>query len=158
MKCCICQQEVAREDAPVLTYGGYGHPRVLCDRCDACLTSLTRGREPATVRTAMEELSALRPLMDERDMAATRELTLLVDGAAERLRAIEAGEYDFAAEEAEDGAVEDVPEELLETEEEREAEEQREERERKNDRIFSYVWSVVMVAAIAAIVYILFLR
>ena len=73
MKCCICQQTVEREDAPVLTYGAYGHARVLCDRCDACLTALTRGREPEEIREAMEELSVLRPLMDERDMAATGE-------------------------------------------------------------------------------------
>lgn len=158
MKCCICQQTVEREDAPVLTYGAYGHARVLCDRCDACLTALTRGRESVKIREALEELSTLRPLMDERDMAATGELTRLIDGAAERLYAIEAGDYDFAAEEAEDGEVEDIPEELLETEEEREAEARREERERKNDRVFSYVWGAVMVAAIAAIVYILFFR
>lgn len=158
MNCCICNRPIERDDAPVLTYGLYGNARCLCDGCDACLTALTRGREPADIRAAMDELSERRLGMDERDRATQSVLSTLVDGAARRLEAIEAGTFDFTAEEAEDETYEDVPEELRETEEEQEAERQREEREHATDRVFSYIWAAVMALVLGAMIYFLFFR
>ena len=48
--CCICQKHIEREDAPVLTMGSSGNPRLLCDECDALLESATTGKEISEIK------------------------------------------------------------------------------------------------------------
>ena len=55
-KCAICNAEITREDAPILTMGAYGTPKCLCDGCDADLTVATEGREYGEILSAIERI------------------------------------------------------------------------------------------------------
>ena len=54
--CCICNKNIDREDAPVLSMGGAGIPRYLCEECEALLDAATLSKsyeeagEPICVR------------------------------------------------------------------------------------------------------------
>ena len=64
------------------------------------------------------------------------------------------GAVSFAAEDEDDGyELEDIPEELLETEEDRKKDERDEERARKLDRILNIAFAVSLIAVVAYALY-----
>ena len=151
-KCAICNKEVTRPDAPILTMGAYGAPRCLCDACDAELATATEGREYADILAAIEGIGkrvADSSHMDRESLATVKEL---LDAAGERAERIRRGEYDFAEDEAGEDAYE-IPEDMLEVEEDRELDRQDEERLKKFDRIFNWVAGILIGASAAFFVY-----
>ena len=72
---------------------------------------------------------------------------------AERREKIRAGEYDFSEDEISDAEEEEIPEELLETEEDIENERREAEKNKKPDRITNIICAVLGLAAVGFFIY-----
>ena len=55
-KCCLCSKIIESETADILTMGGYGIPRYLCEECAGDLNTVTRGATSADIHAAMDRL------------------------------------------------------------------------------------------------------
>ena len=152
-KCAICNSAVTRDDAPILTMGAYGTPRCLCDECDKSLAVATEGREYGEVVAAIEKIGERLSASDVTDMQSIATVKELLDSARERAELIKSGEYDFAADADDNEDAYEIPDELLETEEDRELDRADEERNRKFDKIFNLIAGVVIGAAAAFLIY-----
>ena len=147
-KCCICGCPV-EEDAAILTMGAAGNARYLCEECDEFLITATTGKEFDKIEIAMEEIS--KRISNYNPDGVTFDIlshTMLT--ASERAKQIKNGTYDFTLDEVEDDGyeLEDIPEELLETEEDRELDRVDEEKMKKFDKVYN----IIMIVALAAIV------
>ena len=78
----------------------------------------------------------------------------------ERAKLIKEGSYDFALDdqESEEDVLEEIPEELRETEEDRELDRKEAEALKKFDKVTNWLWLGILVGVIGAIVYFFFIR
>ncbi len=151
-KCAICNTPITREDAPILTMGAYGTPKCLCDECDAELAVATEDRDYKEAFAAIERIGrkvADSSVADRESLVTVKEI---LSSASERARRIRLGEYDFSEDGISD-AIEEIPEELLESDEDRELDRADEEKNKRFDRIFNWVAGFVIGAAAAFLIY-----
>ena len=151
MKCCICDGVITRDDAPVLTMGAVGTPKLLCDECAELLDTATLGREVEEIESAMDRLGKKMGESNP-DRATFNIVSGLMAKAAGRGKAIKLGKYDCSMDEqddeSDDGEFDEIPEELLETEEDRALDQKDEENMEK----FNKVYNVILAAAIIGFV------
>ena len=76
--------------------------------------------------------------------------------AAARANLIREGSYDFALDEREEETLEEIPEELLESEEDKALDEAEEEKLKKIDKVLSWVWAALIVGIVAFMAWWLF--
>lgn len=143
-KCCICKKEIEREDAPVLTMGASGTPRLLCDECDGLLETVTCGKEITEIENAMAEVSH-RVSNGNPDNATCDVLEVIMTRASERGAAIRAGRYDFSLDNQEVEGFDEIPEELQETEEDIQKDLEDEEKMKKFDKVYN----IIIISSIA---------
>ncbi len=168
--CSICKKTVDSETAPVLTVGGYGNAKYICEDCAALLDTATTAREFDAVKSAMDSIGekmAKNNIEDELVIATVGELFI---EAKRRAKAIKDGTYDFSLDEApvaaEQGSDEeetpveefDIPEELRETDEDKELDAADEKKSAFFDKIFNWISLALIVGGVAAIVYLVFFR
>ena len=92
---------------------------------------------------------ATASLGDRESLATVKEI---LESAIERAELIKSGEYDFSSDtESEDSY--EIPEELLESEEDRELDRMDEEKNKKFDKIFNWVAGIAIGAAAAFLIY-----
>ncbi len=152
--CCICQRVIENEDAPVLTMGAVGTPKLLCDGCAELLDTATLGREYEEIEAAMDELGK-RMADGNPDRTTFGNMSVLMAHAAGRAKAIKLGAYDFEQDNvsAEDEAPDEIPEELQETEEDRELDRKDEEKLKKFDKVYNWMLIGAGVALVGMIVW-----
>ena len=92
--CSICGKEITREDAPVLTISGYGHPRYLCDECAGEMDVAISSHDPEEIETSIKTLG--EKMNNCNDGYATGAMYEFISVAGERLVKIKEGTYDFA--------------------------------------------------------------
>ncbi len=168
--CSICKKTVDSETAPVLTVGGYGNAKYICEDCAALLDTATTAREFDAVKSAMDSIGekmAKNNIEDELVIATVGELFI---EAKRRAQAIKDGTYDFSLDEApvaaeqgsdeEEAPIEefDIPEELRETDEDKELDAADEKKSAFFDKIFNWISLALIVGGVAAIVYLVFFR
>lgn len=177
--CCICNKIVDSDTAPILTVGGYGNAKYLCEECATDLDTATSARDFDTIKSAMDSIGekmGKNNIDDELVIATVGELFI---GAKERAKAIEAGEYDFSAEDADEATATapteeseeteaeesgeeseefDIPEELRETEEDKALDAKDKKSNAFYDKIFNWISIGIIVAALAAVAYLVFFR
>lgn len=149
-KCCICQRIIENEDAPLLTMGAVGTPKLLCDSCARLLDTATMDREYDKIEAAMDEIGK-RMADGNPDRVTFANVSQIMAQAAARGKLIKNGEYDFALDEQmEDGEEipDEIPEELQETEEDRELDLKEEEKLKKFDKVYN----IILIIAGAALV------
>ena len=144
--CCICQAEIENENPSILTMGGYGNPRYVCEDCDAEIERMLYSREPAEAQHAMKKLGAHMARIGCEDNAVIATMQEMMNRAGARSVAISKGLYDFAK---------DFPEQ---TEEDRALDEKDAEAEKKLDKILNRAWVGVLAAFGAAFIYLLIRR
>lgn len=137
-QCAICDRIIEKEDAPILTVGGYGVPRYLCDGCAADIDTATLSHEPSECADAIAKISDRLASFDP-DSVTYKNVCAILDSAKERAKLISEGEYDFSLDESDD-ELDDVPEELRETEEDRALDAKDEEKEEKVNKFFNWVY------------------
>ncbi len=144
--CCLCNNQ-ASEDGAILTISGFGNPRILCAECENDMDKLKLGKDVSEIEAAMDRIATKLTLADSGDLSvinATNEVLLL---ANERLEKIKSGEYDFSLDESEEEEYE-IPEDMLESEEDKELDRQDEEKNKKLDFVINIVFGVVVAAII----------
>ena len=144
--CCVCGRTVEREDAPVLCMGGSGYPRILCEVCEGHLDNAMAGRDYESIKesitTLSESLAATEP-----DRVTYNFATELLAKATVRAKKINAGIYDFSEDEIlDEEGFDEIPEELLETEEDKELDREDEEKMKKFDKVYNIILGIVIAA------------
>ena len=144
--CCICEKSVEREDAPILAMGGAGYARVLCDECDRELQVATRGHDVEEIKAAINSLST-KMANGEPDTVTYRMMSEILITATQRAMEIKDGTYDFARDDEEDNeGFDEIPEELLESDEDIELDKKDEEKAKKFDKVYSIILTISLIA------------
>lgn len=152
-QCAICDRHVEAEDAPILTMGAYGNPKYLCDECAEDLDIATLGKEYDEILAAMDRIGKRMSDFDP-DGVTYKNVSAIMERAAERAKQIKAGTYDFALDEAEDEeSFDEIPEELLETEEDKELDKRDEEKQKRFDAVFNWISFGAIIGALGFLVY-----
>jgi hypothetical protein len=151
MNCAICLSNVDSESADILTMGAYGTPRFICTECADDLSVATDSHDFKKIEEAMDRLSAKLSRSNVDDHRTIEALTEIFDDSAKRAAAIKNGTYDFSMDGVaeNDNILEDIPEELLETEEDRLLDEKEAKSMKKFDSIMNWVSMGAVIAAIA---------
>ena len=152
--CTVCNKMIEGDDAPVLVMGAYGNPKLLCPECSADLDEATLGEDIDKIGAAMDRLGSKMSASDP-DKQTFDTLKQILESAAERAKAIERGEYDFSLDAQEDDSesFDEIPEELLETEEDRALDEQDAKRQEIFDKWFNWVSLGAVIGAVAFVVW-----
>ena len=146
--CSNCLSRIITDDAPVLTMGAYGTPKLLCPECAALLETVTEGREYDEITSAMQALTERMSKANVDDRFTVATVTEILSESAERAQKIKEGTYDFALDEVEsDEGFDEIPEELQETEEDRLLDEKDAEANAKFDEFMNKSWIVVGIVA-----------
>ena len=144
--CCICERNVEREDAPILAMGGAGYARVLCEECDRELQVAPRGHDVDEIKAAINSLST-KMANSEPDAVTYRMMNEILVTATQRAMEIKDGTYDFARDDEEDNeGFDEIPEELLESEEDIELDKKDEEKAKKFDKVYSIILTISLIA------------
>lgn len=161
MRCCsICKAPVEGDAPSVLTMGGYGNPRFVCEDCDKEIEKMLLSKEPSEVQAAMQTLAGHLERIGCEDNAVIATMEQMMARANERAVAIKEGRYDFSLDEpdAEEEELVEIPEELRETEEDRALDEQEEKVAEKWDKVMNWVWYVFIALFGAAFIYLIVSR
>lgn len=152
MSCAICRCEIDNETAPIIAMGGFGQPRYICDGCAKRIDVMNESLDSEEIRAAMSYLAETMSNNASDDMVAHNAVKVMLIEAGDRLKKIEDGSY--IEEEASDGELLEIPEELVETEEDIELDRQDKIKLEKFDKVFNWI-SIGLISAvvIAAIIY-----
>ena len=150
--CSLCSN-LTDEGSAILVMGGYGHPRLICEECEKEIDQLSLGRDYEKIREAMNTIGKKLTVKEPEDLVLETVNGILKD-AADRAEKINKGEYDFSLDEnVEETGEDDIPEELLETEEDKALDERDEKRQKKFDKIFNIVALAVFAGVIGYLAY-----
>ena len=155
--CALCGRIPECEEPAILAIGKYGHPRHLCEDCEAELDTATLGREYEEVVDAIDSLGKKATSFGKDDPITIATMRSILMKAAKRAAAMKNGEYDFDVDDdspvTEDGEEEiegfdEIPEELLETEEDAALDRRDAEIGKKLDKVLNWVWVIVLVGMV----------
>ena len=157
--CSVCLSAVEREDAPILAISGSGVPRCLCDSCAENLEVASYGKDYDEITESIAVLASNLSDKNIDDPVTLGTMGGLLKRAAARATMIKDGTYDFSLDELdEEDSLEEIPEELLESEEDKQLDEEENERAEKLDKVLNWIWAGVMVAAVAFFAWWFFFR
>ena len=152
-KCCMCDVNIEREDAPVLSMGAAGNPRLLCERCAGLLDTATLGTDFDTIKDAVEQIGTIMADHDP-DGVTFNIVSDLMKSASERAKAIRDGSYDFSLDEQDtDQGFDEIPEDLRESEEDIAKDKEDEEKLKQFDKFYNYVLIGAGIAAVAFVIW-----
>nr|MBQ8890386.1 hypothetical protein [Clostridia bacterium] len=153
--CSICLSPITNEEAPVLTMGAYGTPKLLCDECAAEIENMTRGTDYDSIVASMDEISHRMSESNVDDRVTMTAVTEMLVDSAKRAQAIREGTYDFSLDELEEEDYE-IPEDMKETEEDRLLDEKERESNQRLDKFMNWVWLGVLIGVVGFLVWWLF--
>jgi hypothetical protein len=157
--CSICKAEIKAENPSILTMGGYGNPRYVCENCDKEIECIMLARDAAAVALAMKTIGDHLDRIGCEDGAVIDTVEQMMARATERAKKISEGAYDFAEDEAEnEEELVEIPEELHETEEDRALDEKEAETAKKWDKVMNWVWYITLGLLSAAFIFLLIRR
>ena len=146
--CALCGRIPEAEEPAVLTMGRYGHPRHLCEECEAQMDTANLGRDYDEIVDAIDILGKKATGFAASDDVTLNVMRAFLMRAAKRAADIKSGNYDFDAEDAsaDDEGFDEIPEELRETEEDAELDRRDEENAKKFDKFLNVLWIGVFAA------------
>ncbi len=152
--CSVCNKKVDSETAAILTIGGYGNPKYICEECDGDFAEATGAKDLEAIKSAMDRIGKKMSLSDPNDKLVLKTVEDIMAEASARAKKIQEGTYDFSAEEAEESKEEqEIPEELRETEEDKELDRKEAERNKKIDRIINWVSAILLLGVLGYAIY-----
>lgn len=150
--CSTCLCRIENEDAPVLTMGAYGTPKLLCDDCAALVETMTSSTDYDEISKAMSDLTDVITKSNADDRIVVETVTSLLESSAKRAQQIKEGTYDFSLDETDEG-FDELPDDLQETEEDRLLDEKDAEANAKFEKILNWLWIAFGVLAGAVIIW-----
>lgn len=152
--CSICNKSVDSETAAILTIGGFGNPKYICEECDGDFADATGAKDINEISAAMDRISKKMTSIGTDDKLVLKSVKEIMEEASLRAEKIKNGTYDFSIEENNRECGDDsVPEELRETEEDKELDRKESERNKKLDKITNWVCIGVLIALLGFIAY-----
>lgn len=154
--CSICAKEITNENAPILTMGGYGIPRYICDECAAQIDVATESENPDEIAEAVESLGKKLSSFDH-DGATAETLTEILYSSAKKCKEIREGTYVKSEEDTQDEPdeelLDDIPEEMKESEEDKLLDEKEDKKNKKLEKILNWVSAIIFGAIGAFFIY-----
>ena len=154
-KCSLCTKVIASEEPKILSMGAYGTPKYICDECSADIEEVSYGKEFEKIAAAMDRVG--KKMADANpDKITYNTVNSIMESAAERAKLIKEGKYDFSLDECEEETEEgfdEVPEELLETEEDRELDRVEEEKLKKFDKFYNWVLTGAIIGFVGFLIW-----
>ena len=147
-KCTICDVELISEEPKILTMGAYGTPKYLCLCCSDDIDEATRGKDINSIAAAMDRLGK-RMAETNPDKLTFDTVNTIMESAAERAKRIKEGTYDFSLDDEEsddDDGFDEIPEELLESEEDVALDKKDEENMKKFDKVYNIILTISLIA------------
>jgi hypothetical protein len=157
--CAICLKLVDEENAPILTMSGAGVPRYLCEECEVDVAAVSDSLVRDEIADATKRILSKITENNIDDPVTMRTVTDILKDGANRATAIEDGSYNTESETAdseESEILEEIPEDLLETDEDRALDEAEEEKFKKIDKVLSWIWGIAIVAIVGLMAWWLF--
>ncbi len=150
--CALCRKEFEKDEPAVLTMTALGNPKYLCEDCERDLDEATLSHEPKAISEAIERIGAKLVRENNSDKLVLDTVDNIISGARERAELIESGDYDFESDAAEE-ELDDVPDELKESEEDRARDEAEAETAKKVDKVVNIICIAAVIAAVGYLVY-----
>ena len=153
--CSVCLAALDTESADILTMGAYGTPKCLCDECSSLMKSATLGRCYEEITGAMDEIGRRMSAANVDDRRVVATVAGIFDASKKRAELIREGKYDFSLDSDEEDTNQggELPEELLETEEDRALDARDEEKRKKWDKILNIASICIIAAAVAIVIW-----
>ena len=149
-RCALCGTMPETEEPAILALGRYGVPRYLCEQCEREIDAATLSKDHSEAVAAIESLGKKMASFGKDDLITVDTVRKILEKSAQRAAAIKDGSYDFALDEAEEGDEEgfdEIPEELLESEEDKALDAKEAATSKKMDKILNWVSGIVFAAA-----------
>lgn len=157
--CSLCLSPIVAEDAPILTISGAGVARCLCAECAEDIETASGAKEYDRIAEAMDRLAASISKNNIDDSVTLATMDDILKHAAARATLIKAGKYDFSKDDEPEGEVlEELPEDMLESDEDKALDERDVERANKLDRVLNWVWAAVLACTVGFLIWWFFLR
>ena len=158
MSCAICGRPVDKENAPILTMGGYGNPRYVCEHCSADLEVVTEGTDAEKINLAINSLADKISKKNTDDSATLNTLSEILKDGRERAETIKNGGVVDTAE-VDECEMDDIPEHLAETEEDKAKDTRDAAKNAKIQKILDVLtYGIFGAAVVALVIYFIFLR
>ena len=156
--CSICGKEVNEEESLILAMGGFGNPKYLCSVCAKHIDTATESTDPVEIELAMAKISDSLSATAVEDPLVAKTIKEIFAAAGERAKKIKDGTYNFSEDEKSEEELLDVPEELLETEEDKALDEKDAKTSKILDKIFNWIYFAIFVVAIFFIIVYFFVK
>lgn len=138
--------------------GGFGNPKYLCEECAQDIDTAIGAREPEKIEEAMSRISKKLASTGAENELVVETVKEIFTEAGERARKIREGSFDFSAEDTADSEETDyeIPEDMLESEEDKVLDALDAEKAKKLDKIFNWITvGIIAATAIFVLVYML---
>lgn len=146
--CAICGKTVNTENAPILTMGAYGTPLYICEECAEELDTATAGTDYYEIKQAFGKIVKKIEKGQTNGEFVNDTLQNILDSAVERAEKIKNGTYNFGDDaQSKEDELEDIPEELAESEEDARLDEKDAERNARFEKIFNIGMAIAIAAA-----------
>lgn len=132
---------------------GFGNPRHICSDCEKDLDDATLSKEPAVISEAIEKIGEKLQKANNDDELILKTVSTILEDARARGEMIKNGVYDFKNDELTDESDAEVPEELLETEEDKELDAEEKKTNEKFDKIFNWITLAIFLGFIIYFAY-----
>lgn len=146
--CSVCGRNTESETSSILVMGGYGNPKYLCDECALDFDAATTAADYESIKAAMDKIGAKLADNNTDDETVLYAVNEIFSEAGERAEKIKNGTYDFSEDEKNEEG-DDIPEELLESEEDKALDEKEVKANKLFDSIFNWVFAAAIVGVIA---------
>lgn len=161
--CSICLKPIDIDEAAILTMSGAGNPRCICDECANDIDNATTGYDVELISSSIDKIANTLTKNNVDDPLVINTVATLLTDAAKRLKKLLDGELDAMEEDPADApgeaeSFEEIPEELLESEEDKALDAEDEKKAEKLDRVLNWVWLAVLVLAVGFMVWWFFFR
>jgi hypothetical protein len=130
-------------------------PRSLASSTSDCaedIDLITSDNDPEVIEASMSKLTGKLSSSSVEDRLVVETVTAIFSEAGERAKKIKEGTYDFSKDEAQE-EIDDIPEQLLETEEDRALDEEEEKQRKKLDGIMNWISLAAVVIAVGLAVF-----
>ena len=151
--CCVCKKNTDSENSAILVMGGFGNPKFLCSECSEDFDKATGATDFDTIKAAIEKIGENLSKNNISDDTVLDTIEGIFAESIDRAEKIKAGTYDFSMDKEQSDQSDDIPEELMESEEDKLLDQREAKTNKKIDGILNWVFVAIFVLAIGYFVY-----
>ena len=151
--CSVCGRKIESEEPAILVMTALAHPKYICEECESLFDTATMSHDPDKIAESIEMIGKRLVNANSDDKLTLDTVTEIITEASERCNLIKSGEYDFSNDEPDENEIDDVPEELRESEEDKALDEADEISRKKVDKIFNWICGILIAAAVGFVIY-----